>query len=99
MDGEPYWIIPSPRILATEKHMSLFEGLLGPVAKIIDKIIQDPDARDKAKLEMLSLVGSQEMAAMNTRAEERRVRTEGVRPGRLEGMAINEKKKRGQKRE
>src|SRR3546814_4281466 len=66
MDGEPYWIIPSPLILATEKHMSLFEGLIGPVAKIIDKIIPDPDARDKAKLELLKLEGSQEMEAMKT---------------------------------
>src|SRR3546814_4197272 len=66
MDGEPYWIIPSPLILATEKHMSLFEGLIGPVAKIIDKIIPDPDARDKAKLELLKLEGSPEMEAMKT---------------------------------
>src|SRR3546814_13357748 len=66
MDGEPYWIIPSPLILATEKHMSLFEGLIGPVAKIIDKIIPDPDARAKAKLELLKLEGSQAMEAMKT---------------------------------
>ncbi|HEY9580451.1 MAG TPA: holin family protein [Rhizorhapis sp.] len=46
--------------------MSLFEGLIGPVAKIIDKIIPDPDARDKAKLELLKLEGSQEMEAMKT---------------------------------
>src|SRR3546814_2303472 len=46
--------------------MSLFEGLIGPVAKIIDKIIPDPDARDKAKLELLKLEGRQEMEAMKT---------------------------------
>lgn len=47
--------------------MSLLEGLIGPIAKLIDKIIPDPDARDRAKLEMLKLEGSQEMEAMKTR--------------------------------
>ncbi|MBB4639957.1 holin family protein [Rhizorhapis suberifaciens] len=46
--------------------MSFLEGLIGPLAKIIDKIIPDPDARDKAKLELLKLEGSQEMEAMKT---------------------------------
>lgn len=46
--------------------MSFLEGLIGPIAKIIDKIIPDPDARDKAKLELLKLEGSQEMEAMKT---------------------------------
>ena len=46
--------------------MSLIEGLIGPVAKLIDKIIPDPDARDRAKLELLKLEGSQEMEAMKT---------------------------------
>lgn len=47
--------------------MSLLEGLIGPIAKLIDKIIPDPDARDRAKLELLKLEGSQEMEAMKTR--------------------------------
>ena len=46
--------------------MSLLEGLIGPIAKIIDKIIPDPEARDKAKLELLKLEGSQDMEAMRT---------------------------------
>lgn len=49
--------------------MSLIEGLIGPVAKLIDKIIPDPDARDRAKLELLKLEGSQEMSAMKAQLE------------------------------
>jgi hypothetical protein len=47
--------------------MSIVEGLIGPVAKLIDKIIPDPEARDRAKLELLKLEGSQEMEAIRTR--------------------------------
>ena len=47
--------------------MSIIEGLIGPVAKLIDKIIPDPEARDRAKLELLKLEGSQEMDAIKTR--------------------------------
>ena len=46
--------------------MSIIEGLIGPVAKLIDKIIPDPEARDRAKLELLKLEGSQEMEAIRT---------------------------------
>lgn len=46
--------------------MSLIEGLIGPVAKLIDKIIPDPEARDRAKLELLKLEGGQEMEAIRT---------------------------------
>jgi len=46
--------------------MSLIDGLFGPVAKLIDKIIPDPEARDRAKLELLKLEGSQEMEAIKT---------------------------------
>ncbi|UIJ45066.1 holin family protein [Sphingomonas cannabina] len=41
--------------------MGILEGLIGPVAGLIDKIIPDPKARDAAKLELLKLQGSQEM--------------------------------------
>lgn len=44
--------------------MSLLEGLISPIAKLIDKIIPDPEARDRAKLELLKLEGSQEMEAL-----------------------------------
>ena len=41
--------------------MSLLSALIGPVSKIIDKIIPDQQARDQAKLELLKLEGSQEL--------------------------------------
>ena len=47
--------------------MSIIEGLIGPIAKLIDKIIPDPEARDRAKLDLLKLEGSQEMEAIKTR--------------------------------
>ncbi|MBY4636401.1 holin family protein [Sphingopyxis sp. XHP0097] len=47
--------------------MSIIEGLIGPIAKLIDKIIPDPDVRDRAKLELIKLEGSQEMEAIRTR--------------------------------
>ena len=46
--------------------MSIIEGLIGPLAKLIDKIIPDPEARDRAKLELLKLEGQQEMEAIRT---------------------------------
>ena len=47
--------------------MSIIEGLIGPIAKLIDKIIPDLEARDRAKLELLKMEGSQEMEAIRTR--------------------------------
>ncbi len=47
--------------------MSIIEGLIGPISKLIDKIIPDPEARDRAKLELLKMEGSQEMEAIRTR--------------------------------
>ncbi|WP_164116689.1 holin family protein [Sphingorhabdus sp. Alg239-R122] len=47
--------------------MSLLEGIIGPIAKIIDKIIPDPEARNRAKLELIKLEGSQEMQQLQTR--------------------------------
>jgi hypothetical protein len=46
--------------------MSIIEGLIGPIAKLIDKIIPDPEARARAKLELLQLEGRQEMEAIAT---------------------------------
>lgn len=46
--------------------MGLFEAILGPVTSIIDKVIPDPKARDAAKLELLRLEGSQELALLQT---------------------------------
>jgi Protein of unknown function (DUF3154). len=47
--------------------MSNIEGLIGPLARIIDRIIPDPEARERAKLELLNLEGSLEMEAIRTR--------------------------------
>ena len=41
--------------------MGILDAVVGPVAKLLDKIIPDPQARDKAKLELLKLQGDQEM--------------------------------------
>jgi hypothetical protein len=49
-----------------EHAMSLIEGIIGPIASLIDKIIPDPKARDAAKLEFIKLQGSQEMDALRT---------------------------------
>ncbi len=49
--------------------MSIIEGLIGPVAQLIDKIIPDPQARDRAKLELIKLEGSQELEAVSVRMQ------------------------------
>jgi hypothetical protein len=41
--------------------MAIFEAIIAPVAKLLDKRIPDPQARDQAKLELLKLQGDQEM--------------------------------------
>jgi len=41
--------------------MGIIEGIIGPIALLLDKIIPDPKARDLAKLELLKLEGGQEM--------------------------------------
>lgn len=46
--------------------MGIIEGIIGPVAGLLDKIIPDPKARDLAKLELLKLEGSQELERVRT---------------------------------
>ena len=46
--------------------MSIVEGLIGPVANLLDRIIPDPKARDAAKLELLKLQAAQESEATRT---------------------------------
>lgn len=41
--------------------MALLDSLLGPVTRIIDKVVPDPEARDRAKLELLKLESSQDL--------------------------------------
>lgn len=44
--------------------MALIDGLIAPIAKLIDKLIPDPKAREAAKLELLRLQGGQELEAL-----------------------------------
>ena len=47
--------------------MPLFEALIGPLTSIIDKVIPDKAAREKAKLELMRLEGTQEMEIVSAR--------------------------------
>ncbi len=47
--------------------MPILDTLIGPIVSIIDKVIPDKAARDKAKLELLQLQGSQDLDAINAR--------------------------------
>jgi hypothetical protein len=49
--------------------MPLIEAIVGPVSKLLDKIIPDPQARDKAKLELIKLQGEQEMQAISAQMQ------------------------------
>ena len=47
--------------------MPILEALIGPVVALIDNVIPDKAQRDKAKLELLQLQGTQELAEINSR--------------------------------
>lgn len=47
--------------------MAFVKSLIGPIASLIDKIIPDQEARARAKLELLSLEGTQELKAIEAR--------------------------------
>ena len=49
--------------------MALLDSLIGPIASIIDKIFPDKEARDKAKLELIQLEGTQEMRMIEARLQ------------------------------
>ncbi len=75
--------------------MPLIEALVGPIGKLLDKIIPDPKERDRAKLELLQLQGTQEMEALKAQlsailAEARSADpwTSRARPGFLYVMYI-----------
>ena len=53
--------------LTSESLMPLLDSLIGPLASIIDKVIPDKAAREKAKLELIKLEGSQEMQHVEAR--------------------------------
>lgn len=45
----------------------VLDSLISPILSIIDKVIPDKAARDKAKLELLQMQGSQDLAEINAR--------------------------------
>ncbi len=47
--------------------MPLIESLIGPISKIIDRVIPDKEARERAKLELLQLENSQELKTIEAR--------------------------------
>jgi hypothetical protein len=47
--------------------MPLIDSLIGPVASILDKVIPDKAARERAKLELIRLEGSHELDAIQAR--------------------------------
>ena len=49
--------------------MAILDAIVGPVAKLLDKIIPDPHARDQAKLELIRLQGDQELAAIGAQMQ------------------------------
>ena len=49
--------------------MALMEAIVGPVSKLLDKIIPDPEARDRAKLELIRLQGDQELASIGAQMQ------------------------------
>ena len=46
--------------------MPILDSLIAPIASIIDKVIPDKAARDKAKLDLLAMQGTQEMQQIQT---------------------------------
>jgi hypothetical protein len=47
--------------------MPILESIIGPLASIIDKVIPDKAARDRAKIELIKLEGSQELKGLQAR--------------------------------
>jgi hypothetical protein len=49
--------------------MALIEAIIAPVSKLLDRIIPDPEARDRAKLELIKLQGDQEMQSIGAQMQ------------------------------
>ena len=49
--------------------MAILDAIIAPMAKLLDKIIPDPQARDRAKLELIKLQGDQEMQAIGVQMQ------------------------------
>jgi len=45
--------------------MSIIDTIVGPVSKLLDKLIPDKEARDRAKLELIRLQGEQELKELD----------------------------------
>ena len=60
--------------------MAIFEAIVGPLARLIDKIIPDPEARDRAKLELIKLQGDQEAATIAVQMQAIVVEAQSVDP-------------------
>ena len=60
--------------------MAIFEAIIAPMAKLIDKIIPDPEARDRAKLELIKLQGDQEAATIAVQMQAIVVEAQSVDP-------------------
>jgi len=60
--------------------MAIFDAIIGPVAKLLDKLIPDPEARDRAKLELLKLQGDQEAATIAVQMQAIVVEAQSVDP-------------------
>jgi hypothetical protein len=49
--------------------MSIIQAVIGPLSQLLDKIIPDPRARHRAKLELIKLEGDQEMATIGAQMQ------------------------------
>ncbi len=47
--------------------MAIIDSLITPITSIIDRVIPDKEARERARLELLRLQGTQEMQAVEAR--------------------------------
>ena len=45
--------------------MGIIDALIGPVSKLLDKLIPDKEARNRAKLELIEMQGRQELEELN----------------------------------
>jgi hypothetical protein len=45
----------------------ILDPLIAPLSRVIDRVLPDPEARERAKLELLQLEGTQEMETLRTR--------------------------------
>ena len=49
--------------------MGFIDAIVGPVSKLLDKIIPDPEARDRAKLELIKRQGDQELRTISAQMQ------------------------------